>query len=1206
MSAPAATPSPGLARTLRNGAVLLAVIAAVYALVGFLVLPSLLRPKVETHATQLLDRRTTLGRLEFNPFTLRARLADFAIADRDPQRPFLRFDSLDVDVSAASLWKFAPILDEVHVVRPKIDLTRNSDGSYSIDDVIARLAARPAGPAPQFSVSNIEVDDGSVSFDDRPHARTIVVSNVVIGIPFLSSIPHEARIRVTPRFDGLLDGARFSLVGNSNSPFADTREATLEWNLDALPLARYGEYVTLPGGLKLAKGALTTRLRLAFVTDKSAPRTIALSGSARIDALQLARKDGSPLASAKSIEAGLARLDWLARSIVLDRIVVATPTLALRRDADGALELTKTMAGPEGDTATKHASATTAHPWKVRIAETRISEGGVRFADASTAPGFAAALSNITFEGKEIASTGAPGTVELSFDADDGAHLALSGRLDVANTAASGHVALTKLDLARLRPYYASAVSADIARGKADVAADFDVSMPKDALRFTLAGGAAAITDLDAALRGERHPFLRVGRLEVTGLSADSAKRNMTIDAVQWRSGSLHLLRRADGAFAVERVIRAPPAQDRAPRNRRSDDSASTHGAANDAWSVGVRTLTASAIAADFDDRSQRPAVRLRAADANITITNLTNAAQGKSALDAALRIGARGRLRIRGSFATDPLAADVHVDANAIDLVPLRPYIEAPTNVEVTSGSFGASGRVVYAASRTGGPAVSYKGDLTLSDFGSLDRPTSQELVRWKTLALAGVDATREPFNVAIGAIAMDDFYARVILNDDATLNLTRLLAPKTAAQPATAASTMAGGVTTKALPPPEQGREVPVSIGHIGFSRGEVQYSDYFVKPNYTAHLTDVSGSVSALSPALAGVVELAGRVEGSAPVELRGKVNPFARELALDLTGKASDVDLPPLTPYSVKYAGYGIQKGKLALEVHYAIDNRKLAATNKLRLDQLTFGERVDSPTATKLPVLLAVSLLKDRNGVINLDLPIEGTLDDPQFSVWRVVAQIFVNLVTKAVTAPFALLGSIAGGGGEQLAYVEFAPGHADVTDASRTKLATLAKALTDRPGLRIDAAGRAIADADRDGLKHAMLDHALRARKAKALAEGGESSPPLESLTIDAAEYPKLLSAVYRDTDLPNKPRNFLGIAKTIPPAEMEALLLASYGVDDAALTALANRRAEAVKQWFTHDGAIAAERVFVVAPKMGKEGIKDAGSPTRVDFAIR
>jgi hypothetical protein len=253
------------------------------------------------------------------------------------------------------------------------------------------------------------------------------------------------------------------------------------------------------------------------------------------------------------------------------------------------------------------------------------------------------------------------------------------------------------------------------------------------------------------------------------------------------------------------------------------------------------------------------------------------------------------------------------------------------------------------------------------------------------------------------------------------------------------------------------------------------------------------------------------------------------------------------------------------------------------------------------------VLLAVALLKDRNGVINLDLPIEGTLDDPQFSVWGIIVQIVVNLITKIVTAPFAVLGALAGGGGgEQLAYIEFAPGRAEVSPAAETKLRSLAKALGDRPSLKLDAAGRAVPDIDRDGLKRAALDRAMRVQKQKAQVAQGESAPSVDALTIDATEYPKYLAAVYRETELPNKPRNVLGMAKDIPPAEMESLLLASYGADDEALRALANRRALAVKEWFVGPGGIASERVFIVASKLTGEGVADKGAPTRVDFAIR
>ncbi|HMA31289.1 MAG TPA: DUF748 domain-containing protein, partial [Casimicrobiaceae bacterium] len=979
----------------------------------------------------------------------------------------------------------------------------------------------------------------------------------------------------------------------------------------------------LPQGLKLAGGALTTRLKLAFVTAGSVPSTVTLAGTARIDGLALRRGDGTPLASARTIETTIGRIDVLARTIAIDRVAVDVPEFDLRRYADGSLEFGRLFANhaPAAPRATARAatagaaSATTpagaAAPaeWAFDIAETHIGAGIVRIDDAAVAPEFKDTLSNVSLEGRKLASKGPPGTVDIAFDSGEGAHFALRAEANIADRSARGNVSVVKLPLARLYPYYASALNLDVRRGTLDFTGDFDAAISGGSPRLVLTRGVAGLTDMVAALPGDREPLWQMGHTDLTGIAFDLDRRSVSIDSATWQRGSLRVLRQADGVVNYQRLLRTADAatsvESRSGAAGRVDAGAS----ADPGWTLLVRKALLEGVAADFEDRVPETPVKLRIPDERIAIDDFSNAKGAKGRIEAFVRVGKAGRIRIAGALGTQPTNLDWRIDATGIDLVPLRPYFESQTNIVVAAGTVAAKGRLTFAAADRGPPRAAFAGDVTVSDFDSLDRPESQELMRWKTLAFTGVDVVSEPLKIGLGAVALDTFYARIILNADATLNLQQLLAPQSAAvqAAATTASSTSSGVTSKSLSAgAAEANALPVSIGRIEVANGDVEYSDLFVKPNFSTHLSGVAGSVSALSASQAGEVDLAGRIQGTAPVDIRGTINPFARQLHLDLTAKATDIDLPPLTPYSIKYAGYGITKGKLSMEVHYKVDDRKLAATNQLRLDQLTFGERVDSPTATKLPVLLAVALLKDRNGVINLNLPIQGTLDDPQFSIWRVLVQIFVNLITRAVTAPFALLGSIAGGGGEQLAWVEFAPGHADLSAAAQAKLETLAKALADRPALKLDASGRAVPDVDREGLKRARLENAMRAQKQKALAAYGESAPQLDEIRIDAAEYPKYLAAVYGATKLPDKPRNVLGFAKTIPDAEMEKLLLDSYKVDDQALVALANARAQGVKTWLVEHGHVAADRVFIVAPKLGTDGITDKGLPTRVDFAIR
>ncbi len=345
---------------------------------------------------------------------------------------------------------------------------------------------------------------------------------------------------------------------------------------------------------------------------------------------------------------------------------------------------------------------------------------------------------------------------------------------------------------------------------------------------------------------------------------------------------------------------------------------------------------------------------------------------------------------------------------------------------------------------------------------------------------------------------MALSDFYARVILSDQGRLNLADLVkrdgataatnAVETKPEPAAAGEAKQAVAAAPAAAAGAGSVRPTIRIGAIEIVRGNVNFTDNFIKPNYTANMTGLGGTVTTLASDSSepATMNLAGKIDDDAPLEIAGRLNPLAPTLFLDIEGRTKGVDLPRMTPYSVKYAGYPIIKGKLSMDVKYKIEDQKLQASNHLFLDQLTFGEKVDSPTATKLPVLLAVSLLKNTRGEIDLNLPISGSLNDPKFSVGGVIVQVIVNLLAKIVTAPFALLAS-AFGGGEELGYVEFAPGAATLSAAQSQRLDTLAKALNDRPGLKLDIVGRVEPSADTEGVRRAKYEAKLRAAKMRQL-----------------------------------------------------------------------------------------------------------------------
>jgi uncharacterized protein involved in outer membrane biogenesis len=686
-----------------------------------------------------------------------------------------------------------------------------------------------------------------------------------------------------------------------------------------------------------------------------------------------------------------------------------------------------------------------------------------------------------------------------------------------------------------------------------------------------------------AAQKADGAPLLALEALNVDIDAIDFINRRAAIKSIRVDAPKVDVIRGKDGrlnwgALVTESRVAPAEAKNEAPFPFTVGDIALARGS--------VRVV---------DEGPAKP-FRLALDNIALSVEGLGNAAGTKAAARLACDTGGKGHLAYDGSLELAPLRSAGKLAVANLPLGTFAPYIEEKLRVIVGSGALSTRGQLSYEARAEGGPRIAYRADAGVANFATLDQDTLQDLLRWKQLAVRGIDFELTPLKVSVDEVTLSDFYSRLVVNPDGRLNLQGLTRqPDQAETPPARPDAQA-----QASPP---GPPANVRLGKIALRNGNVNFSDFFIKPNYSVALGAVEGAVSEMTPDKPGDVELRGRIHQTALLEILGQVNSLSKDLFVDMKASVKDIDLPPVTPYSVKYTGYGIQKGKLSVKVAYRIENRKLAAQNNVYLDQLTFGERVESPTATTLPVLFAVALMKDKNGVIDVDLPISGSLDDPEFSVGGIVIKALVNLLTKAVTAPFALLGSLVGGRGEELAFVEYAPGDSDLSEEDEKKLEALAKALDDRPGLKLEIGGRIDPNPDREALKRAAVDHEIRVAKLKD--QGETKGQSVDDVTIAPDERDKYLATAYKDAKF-DRPRNTLGLLKDLPVAEMEQLMLANAKVADDDLRQLAYARAQAPKDWLVENGKIAPDRVFIVAPRMNAEGIKDQGNPTRADFSLK
>jgi hypothetical protein len=602
----------------------------------------------------------------------------------------------------------------------------------------------------------------------------------------------------------------------------------------------------------------------------------------------------------------------------------------------------------------------------------------------------------------------------------------------------------------------------------------------------------------------------------------------------------------------------------------------------------------------------------------------------------------ANGTFDYQGRVGLQPLLANGNLRLERLPAQLFRPYFADLAQLTLQRAELGYTGRFDV-RQLAAGLDVNAAGDVLLGDVLISTLPEKgaaasveggEELLSWQSFALKSVKVAMKPGGrpqIEIGEAALSDFYSRLVITEQGRFNLQDVAAGNApepvplggvapVAPPASAVAASAPPGATQAERPDG---ELPVDIrlGGTTLTNGRVDFTDRFVRPNYSAALTELNGTLGAFSSGSREMasVALRGRAAGTALLEIGGQVNPTVKPLALDIRAKASDLELAPLSPYAGKYVGYAIERGKLTMDVAYKIDaDGKLDARNQVVLNQLTFGEKIESKDATKLPVLLAVALLKDRHGVIDLDLPVSGSVNDPQFRIGPLIWKVIGNLLAKAITSPFALLGG--GSGGDDLSLVEFRPGTAQITGGGAGVLDKVAKALTDRPSLKMTVTGAADPNAERDAFQAATLEARLVTQQrreglrsgaapapvvsASGSASAAASGVPSAPVVLAADERARLLKEVYKDTDLPNKPRNLVGFAKDIPGPEMEALLKARAPVTAEAMRELALQRGIAVRDALIAKG-LPSERLFLAAPKLRVSGEDDARWTPRVQLSL-
>jgi hypothetical protein len=943
----------------------------------------------------------------------------------------------------------------------------------------------------------------------------------------------------------------------------------------------------------------------AYVTD-TLKRRVALgtlhfnpfSFAVEANDLRLSEADGSLMLGFQRlrVDAGVLCSIWR-RAICLEEVRIDSPAVELVIARDGKLNLAA-LAPPSPEPEPPKSDA---DPPRVYVHHVELADGRVGFLDRSHRQPYQAQLGpfEVTLSNFQT-EIGSKSDYSFAAITPLGEALRWSGQFTLQPFASTGRFALGQVKLATLDKYLPESLPFALNAGELDLSGRYYFELDPLVLDVKLPW--LAIRHVAIAERAQRaNAPIQLSSLWLRDAAFSYQKNDLGVRLVELSGLRVEAARNADGSFSLERLFaaKADPAPSGAARMQpaaRSSVGAKPERereAAAKPLRVYVDTFKLVEGKISAEDQAVLPHVKLEFAPIALTVRRWSNEPEARCELVSEIMINQRGRLHVRGDLALQPLDARGQLSLSHLELPFLQPYVAQSTAMILQSGSLNVQGDVRYGPATDTAHPLTFKGDVELASLHTIDDFNKQDFLRWANLGVRGIDLSLAPDRLSIDRVVVKKPYANVLIATDTSLNIQRVLEKDLAPRPPKE-------VREKLENEEEERKELegeqaklaeasappapvafPISIRRVEISEGSARFADHSVKPPFATSIVGLHGKVRGLSarPGVLAKVKLTGKVDRYAPVDITGTMNLLSATKYTDLSLSFRNIELTTFNPYSGKFAGYNISKGKLSTGLSYRVYDRKLDARHHVIVDNLEFGEKTDSKDAPSIPVRLALALLRDRHGVIDLELPVTGTLDDPKFRLRHLVWQVLRNVLTKAVTKPFAAIGKLAGGG-DELAYVEFPSGSAELTPTENEKLTKLAKALVERPQLKLDVPMTLATQADSEAIARQKYAAQVRAPALQAQADSAAKERRLAALE---ASYQNLFK---RAPAYPAQTKTSTGVNVDARLAFLEQALLEKLKPDKAALDAIANRRARAVQTALLSNAELSPDRVFITADR--------------------
>lgn len=1194
-----------------------------YILFGFLALPPIVKSIIVSQAQDALQRTTTVEKVYFNPLTLHIEVNGVKVSKKEGEGNLISIDSFLASPGIASLWKLAPVVSYLHLRNLAVDVTFYGDGQYSFSDLIGSRQQADENESEEtpifpFALYGFEMTNATIVFDDRSHNKKHLISNFDLLVPFTSSFQDLKKEFTQPKFKAVVNGDPVELTGRT-LPFDDSLLTEFELGAVNIDLNQYWRYLPVESHLQLLKGQFSSNLSLFFERPEAQRIKLFLGGGGTLTDFELsAPKDGKVLALNK-LSFEMERYSLGDHTLVLNDVTMTQPYFKVVRRKNNDIN----WAGyfPGSKVTDKGAEIQTKDEDVSLLLDIRalnIKDGFLEWNDHAVPGGFKQDFPKFNFSGKEISTYGEKPCV---FDVSIGEKgmVALKGSATLKPLAAKTQLTAHDIRLPRYHPYLAQVLPMKVETGTLDLAMEINAIIDGETKEASLHNGSLTLNGIALHKPETQEPSLGLTRLNISGVEADLKRQMVEVGEITLTGPMVRVVKEKEGTIDLVRLFNEGGQE----RGGFSTDNAklTSPETGTKPWTATIHSLKLAEGSASFKDLAMKHPASLSIDGLQGEIKNITTQKGEEMTHAISTRWAKRGEISLNGNLSLDTLKGNGTFKVRSMALRPLDGHLGHFTELLFASGS--AAADLKYAFDLGDKPKFNTQGTVGLYKVRLKDAHGKGEFAGIDAFKLAGIRFSNEPYRLSIADIHLDGPHAVIDFDKQGRLNIRRAFRipeppPVSPEEKKTQAKTKARedkaakkktAKKTEAPPKPkaEPGLFEKIDIGKITMVNGRVSFRDATVSPVYMTQFTDMKLGLLNISQSQEARpnMDFSAKI-GPTPVSVTGVVNPVITPIYSDLAIAVNGMELVPLSPYTVKHLAYPITKGRLYADVKFKTENWELDASNKFFVEQLKLGPKDKRPDAPNIPVTFGLALLQDGNGDVELNLPIKGRLDDPDFRIGGIVFKAIASLFVKALASPFSLIGSIFGGGGEDMDFVVFQPGRHQLDVAGKQKLETTITALKKRAKLDLEVDGVVDPVVDKQGLVEVIFETKLKQQKFDSLTRKERAETTVDAMIIAPEEYEDFLFEAYADEpDEEGIKPTTLFMTDRMPLEFMEKFILERIIVTDDDLKTLANQRANAVKTHIINRDAALTERIFLLDNRKKKKG--KTGVPNhRADMGIK